>query len=61
MIRTVTIGINFQAKNGKICAIIFINKQDLIRNLRHDLSINDYDTEALCFEITDQKLNRYFY
>ena len=43
-------------KNGKTgCGItIFIHKE-LICNIRHDLSVNDEDNEALCLEIINQK------
>ena len=39
-------------KNGKTVGsiTIFIHKE-LIYNIRHDLSVNDEDTEALCLEI----------
>ena len=39
--------------------IVFIHKQ-LIYNIRHDLSIKNDDTEALCFETVNQKLKNIF-
>ena len=43
-------------KNGKTGGgtTVFIHKE-LIYNIRHDLSVNDEDTEALCLEIINQK------
>ena len=35
-------------------------KQELIYNIRHDLGVNDEDTEALCLEITNQKSKNIF-
>ena len=43
-------------KNGKIGGVItiFIHKE-FIYNTRHDRSVNDEGTEALCLEIINQK------
>ena len=38
---------------------IFFHKQ-LLCNIRHDLSVNDEDTEALCLEIRNQKSKNIF-
>ena len=48
-------------KNGKTGSFItiFIHK-GLIYNIRHDLSVNDEDTEVLCLEIINQKSNKIF-
>ena len=48
-------------KNGKTGGgiTIFIHKE-LIYNIRHDLSVNDEDTEALCLEIINQKSKNLF-
>ena len=48
-------------ENGKIGSgfTIFIHKE-LIYNIRHDLSINDEDTEALSLEIINQKSKNIF-
>ena len=48
-------------KNGKTCSgiTIFIHNE-LIYTIRHDLSVNNEDTEALCLEIINQKLKNIF-
>ena len=45
-----------QVRNG---ITIFIHKE-LIYNIRHDLSVNDEDNEALCLEIINQKSKNIF-
>ena len=43
-------------KNGKTgCGITVSIHKELIYNIRHDLSVNDEDTEALYLEIINQK------
>ena len=48
-------------KNGKTGGgiTVFIHKE-LIYNIRHDLSVNHEDTEALCLEIINQKSKNIF-
>ena len=48
-------------KNGKTGGgtTIFIH-MELIYNIRHDLSLNDEDSEALCLEIINQKSKNIF-
>ena len=48
-------------ENGKTGSriTIFIHKE-LIYNIRHDISVNDEDTEALCLEIINQKPKNIF-
>ena len=55
------VSIHQSRKNGKTGGgiTIFIHKE-LIYNIRHDLSVNHEDTEALCLEIINQKSKNIF-
>ena len=48
-------------KNGKTGSDITIfNYKELIYNIRHDLSVTNEDTKALCLEIINQKSKKHF-
>ena len=66
MICAPTVVINYQTRSvfiklGKMAKqAVDLKHKDLNYNARHDLSVNNDDTEVLCLEIISQKLKHFY-